>query len=105
MYRQRLGDAVREARMNLDLSQNTLAERSHVSLRTISDIETYKANPRFDNISIDAVIKDRKNNSGSTTMQQILIELESCSEEEQVIVLQTLRGLLKGLHTRTENPT
>ena len=110
MYRQRLGDAVREARMNLDLSQNTLAERSHVSLRTISDIETYKANPRFDslcslasylNISIDAVIKDRKNNSGSTTM----VELESCSEEEQVIVLQTLRGLLKGLHTRTENPT
>ena len=98
MYRQRLGDAVREARMNLELSQNTLAERSHVSLRTISDIETYKANPRFDslcslasylNISIDAVIKDRKNNSGSTTMQQILIELESCSEEEQVIVLQT----------------
>ena len=44
MYRQRLGDAVREARMNLELSQNTLAERSHVSLRTISDIETYKAN-------------------------------------------------------------
>ena len=83
MYRQRLGDAVREARMNLDLSQNTLAERSHVSLRTISDIETYKANPRFDslcslasylNISIDAVIKDRKNNSGSTTMQQILVD-------------------------------
>ena len=114
MYRQRLGDAVREARMNLDLSQNTLAERSHVSLRTISDIETYKANPRFDslcslasylNISIDAVIKDRKNNSGGTTMQQILVELESCSEVEQVIVLQTLRGLLKGLHTRTENPT
>lgn len=114
MYRQRLGDAVKEARMELDLSQNTLAERSHVSLRTISDIENSKANPRFDslcslasylNISIDAVIKDRKNNSGSTTMQQILVELESCSEEEQVIVLQTLRGLLKGLHTRTENPT
>ena len=114
MYRKRLGDAVKEARMDKGLSQNTLAERSHVSLRTISYIETYKAKPRFDslcslasylNISIDAVIKDRKNNSGSTTMQQILIELESCSEEEQVIVLQTLRGLLKGLHTRTENPT
>ncbi len=44
MYRQRLGDAVKEARMELDLSQNTLAERSHVSLRTISDIENYKAN-------------------------------------------------------------
>ena len=114
MYIQRLGDAVKEARTRRDLSQNTLAERTHVSLRTISDIENYRANPRLDslcslasylNISIDAVIKDRKNNSGSTTMQQILVELESCSEEEQVIVLQTLRGLLKGLHTRTENPT
>ena len=90
MYRQRLGDAVREARMNLELSQNTLAERSHVSLRTISDIETYKANPRFDSLC---------------SLASYLKELESCSEEEQVIVLQTLRGLLKGLHTRTENPT
>ena len=114
MYRQRLGDAVKEARMDRELSQNTLAERSQVSLRTISDIENYKANPRLTvsaplasylNISIDAVINDRKNNTGSPTMQQILVELESCSEEEQVIVLQTLRGLLKGLHTRTENPT
>ena len=102
MYRQRLGDAVREARMNLDLSQNTLAERSHVSLRTISDIETYKANPRFDSL---CSLASYLNIIGSTTMQQILVELESCSEEEQVIVLQTLRGLLKGLHTRTENPT
>lgn len=114
MYRQRLGDAVKEARTDRELSQNTLAERSHVSLRTISDIENYKANPRFDslcslasylNISIDAVINDRKNNSGSPTMQQIMVELASCSEEEQMIVLHTLRGLLKGLHTRTENPT
>ena len=114
MYIQREGNSVKEASMNWALALITLADRSHISLRTISDIETYKANPRFDslcslasylNISIDAVIKDRKNNSGSTTMQQILVELESCSEEEQIIVLQTLRGLLKGLHTRTENPT
>ena len=74
----------------------------------------YRANPRLDslcslasylNISVDAVIKDRKENNGSSTMQQILEELDTCSEEEQEIVLQTLRGLLKGLHTRTENPT
>lgn len=113
MYIQRLGDAVKEARTRRDLSQNTLAERTHVSLRTISDIENYRANPRLDslcslasylNISVDAVIKDRKENNGSSTMQQILEELDTCSEEEQEIVLQTLRGLLKGLHTRTETP-
>ena len=37
MYIQRLGDAVKDARTRRNLSQNTLAERTHVSLRTISD--------------------------------------------------------------------
>ena len=40
MYKKRLGDAVKEERLRRDLSQNTLAEESGVSLRTISDIET-----------------------------------------------------------------
>ncbi len=114
MYKQRLGDAVKEERLRRNLSQNTLAEKSGVSLRTISDIENYKANPRFDNLcslasylnlSIDMVIKKQVHISGSSTMQQILKELSTCSEEEQEIVLHTLRGLLKGLHARTEPPT
>ena len=100
MYRQRLGDAVREARMNLELSQNTLAERSHVSLRTISDIETYKANPRFDslcslasylNISIDAVIKDRKNNRVDKKPAEAVIE--DLNEEGPPIDKRTMQDI------------
>lgn len=114
MYKQRLGDAVRKERIRMNLSQNTLAEKTHVSLRTISDIENYKANPRFDSLcslasylhlSIDAVIYNRENTSGSSTIQQIVTELSACSEEEQQIALQTLQVLLKGLQTRTEKPT
>ena len=37
MYIQRLGDAVKDARTRRNLSQNTLKERTYVSLRTISD--------------------------------------------------------------------
>lgn len=114
MYKQRLGDAVKENRIRRNLSQNTLAEKAHVSLRTISDIENYKANPRFDslcslasylNLSLDTVINGQMNHTGSTTMQQILAELDTCSEEELEIVLHTLQGLLQGLQTRTETPT
>ena len=110
MYKQRLGDAVRKERLKRSLSQNTLAEESRVSLRTISDIENYKANPRFDslcslasylNISVDAVIFGRRDME-DLTMLQIITELNACSEEERRIALCTLRGFLNGLHNKTE---
>ena len=80
MYIQRLGDAVKEARTRRDLSQNTLAERTHVSLRTISDIENYRATPWLDSLcslasylslSVDAVVNNRKEYNGSSTLQQV----------------------------------
>ncbi|MGN0423248.1 MAG: helix-turn-helix domain-containing protein [Lachnospiraceae bacterium] len=64
-----LGDAVKEERLRRNLSQNKLAEYAQTSLRTISDIETGKANPRLDtlvplanylNISIDSIILQNK---------------------------------------------
>lgn len=110
MYKKRLGDAVKEERLRRDLSQNTLAEESGVSLRTISDIETYKANPRLDslyspasylNISVDEVIYGHKENE-DTTMKQIITELNTCSEKELQIALHTLQGLLNGLRSKPE---
>ena len=49
MAKKLLGDAVKEERLRRNLSQNALAEMVHVSLRTISDIENYNGNPRFEN--------------------------------------------------------
>ncbi len=50
MAKKLLGDAVKEERLRRNLSQNALAEMVHVSLRTISDIENYNGNPRFENL-------------------------------------------------------
>ena len=41
MVNKRLGDVVKQERLKLNLSQNALAEQAKVSLRTVSDIETY----------------------------------------------------------------
>ena len=100
----RLGDVVKQERLKLNLSQNALAEQAKVSLRTVSDIETYNGNPRLDtlyalanylHISIDAVFSDKKSNMDSS-MQQIIAELNSCPEEQKQLALSTLRGLLDG---------
>ena len=104
MVNKRLGDVVKQERLKLNLSQNALAEQAKVSLRTVSDIETYNGNPRLDtlyalanylHISIDAVFSDKKSNMDST-MQQIIAELNSCPEEQKQLDLSTLRGLLDG---------
>lgn len=100
MVKKRLGDAVKEERTKLNLSQNALAEQAKVSLRTVSDIETYNGNPRLDtlyaltnylHISIDAIFADKKSEPDSA-MQQILMELNACPEEYKRLALSTLRG-------------
>ena len=104
MVNKRLGDVVKQERLKLNLSQNALAEQAKVSLRTVSDIETYNGNPRLDtlyalanylHISIDAIFSNQKTNPDST-MQQIMAELNSCPEEQKQLALSTLRGLLDG---------
>ena len=100
-----LGDIVKKRRKEMDLSQSDLAENAHISVRTVCDIETYKGNPQFDtlcalasymDISIDAIIHG-SDISMDSTMQQILFELNDCSEETKQIALGTIRGLLTAL--------
>lgn len=107
MVKKLLGDIVKTERLKRNLSQNSLAEQAHISLRTVSDIENYNANPRFEtlcclvqflNISLDSVIFKKTEAPVDATINQILQELEQCSEEEKRIALSTLKGLLDGFH-------
>lgn len=102
MAKKLLGDAVKEERLRRNLSQNALAEMVHVSLRTISDIENYNGNPRFDNLlllasflnlSLDALLPNRTEPMDST-MKQILAELNQCPDETMRLALGALRGII-----------
>lgn len=108
MAKKLLGDSVKEERIRRNLSQNTLAECAHISLRTVSDIETYNGNPRFEtlvplvdylNISLDSIILESKPPMDSV-MHQIIAELNDCTIKEKELALFTLRGLLKGLRNQ-----
>lgn len=102
MAKKLLGDAVKEERLRRNLSQNALAEQVHVSLRTISDIENYNGNPRFENLlllasflnlSIDAMIPGRTEPM-DPILKQIIVELNECSDETKRLALGVLRGLI-----------
>ena len=47
-YSHPLGDAVRRARMKLDLTQSEVAESIDVDVRTVLNIENYKGNPKME---------------------------------------------------------
>ena len=104
MFKKQLGDLVKNERVRRGLSQNTLAEYAQVSLRTISDIETYKGNPTLEtvyslvkylNISLDSIFLSELNKSDEM-VTQLIMELRDCTDEQCVLVLSTLRGLISG---------
>ena len=47
-YAQILGDIVKNARLQLGLTQSQLAEQVEVDVRTILNIENYKGNPKLE---------------------------------------------------------
>ena len=102
MAKKLLGDAVKEERLRRNLSQNALAEQVHVSLRTISDIENYNGNPRFDNLILLAsflnlpldTLVPGKTEPDDPTIKHIIAELNQCSDEITRLALGALRGII-----------
>ena len=47
-YSRPLGDAVKRARGKLDLTQNEVADKINVDVRTVLNIENYKGNPKME---------------------------------------------------------
>ena len=71
-----------------------------------SDIENYKANPTLEtlcslvqylNISLDSIFLNTTNISDTDiVITQLIHELQNCTEEQRVLALNTLHGLLSG---------
>lgn len=106
----KLGNAIKAARIEKGLTQMDLAEEIGVSLRTITDLETYRANPQFDtlyqiirylNLPVTEFFYPEKKN---TKLLEILTEeLSGYTEEELQIALCVLKGLHNGLHPKKEH--
>ena len=107
--KEKLGIAVRTERLKRNMTQTELAQKSGVSLRTITDVEIYRGNPRYDtmyqlirylDLPVTEFFYPEKD---SHLINMIAEELSGYSPEDLQIALSVLKGLYNGLHPE-KNP-
>ena len=110
--KQALAIAVREARTELGLSQEKLAETLNLDTRTILNIEAGRGNPKFEilyplipylKIPADKIFYPASNNQ-QPNPQKLLTQLNDCTEQEAADLLPMVRYLLDLLR-KQNHPT
>lgn len=100
--KQNLAAAVRDARTELGLSQERLAEILNIDSRTILNIEAGRGNPKFEKlyplvtylkIPADRIFYPESKNQ-SPNLQKLLIMLSDCTEQEAEDLLPMVRYML-----------
>lgn len=107
-YSNALGDAVRRARMKLDLTQSEVAESIDVDVRTVLNIENSKSNPKMEVLyPLVRVLKiDAKEifypemQRESPSISQLRLLIEDCSEEEAATMIPVLKSVLAALRDK-----
>lgn len=107
-YSNTLGDAVRRARMKLDLTQSEVAESIDVDVRTVLNIENSKGNPKMEVLYplVRALKIDAKEifypemQRESPAISQLRLLIEDCSEEEAAAMIPVLKSVLAALRDK-----
>ena len=110
--KQNLAIAVREARTELGLSQEKLAEILNLDQRTILNIEAGRGNPKFEKlyplITYLKIPADKifypDSRSQSPSLQKLLTLLNDCTEQDANGLLPMVRYLLD-LMRKQDHPT
>lgn len=101
--KQTLASAVREARTELGLSQEKLAEILNIDSRTILNIEAGRGNPKFEKlyplitylkIPADKIFYSNYKNE-APNLQKLLALQKDCTDQEAVDLLPMVRYLLE----------
>lgn len=107
-YSRPLGNAVKQARRRLKLTQNEVANAINVDSRTILNIENHKGNPKMEvlyplirTLKIDAreiftpeILRD------SPSLRQLRILVEDCDEMEAAAIIPAVRAILEVLRSK-----
>ena len=107
-YSNTLGDAIRRARMKLDLTQSEVAESIDVDVRTVLNIENSKGNPKMEVLyPLVRVLKiDAKEifypemQRESPSISQLRLLIEDCSEKEAAAMIPVLKSVLAALRDK-----
>ena len=104
-----LGDAIKRARGELDLTQRQVADKINVGVRTVLNIENYKGNPKMEVLFplIRALRIDSREvfypemQRESPAIRQLRFLIEDCSEQEATALISIIESVLSVL--RQEN--
>lgn len=104
-YSHPLGDAVKRARGELNLTQREVADRINVDTRTILNIENYKGNPKIEvlyplirALKIDArEIFNPEMQRDNTSIRKLRFLVEECSEKEAEALIPIIDTVLSVL--------
>lgn len=100
--KQNLANAVREARTDLGLTQEKLAEILNLDTRTILNIEAGRGNPKFEKlyplitylrIPADKIFYPNYKEQ-SPTLQRLITLLNDCTEQEADALMPMVRYML-----------
>ena len=108
----RLGKFIRNGRLDLNLTQEQLAEKLNCNLSYLGTVERGKNIPSLKlfcriililNLSADAFIRPKQNTENSTYLQLIRL-LPQCTPKELKILLENARTLLENREEKPRNP-
>lgn len=108
-YVHSLGDAVKNARMELSLTQNEVADKIDVDVRTVLNIENYKGNPKMEVLFplIRALKIDSREifypelQRENPAIRQLRLTIEECSEQEASALTSVFESVLSVLRAKT----
>ena len=77
-----LGNAVKSTRYQRGLTQLQVADMADIDVRTVMNIENYKANPKME------------------VLQQLRLMVEECSEQEAEALIPVMESVLSALRAK-----
>jgi len=111
-YSRPLGDAIKRARGKLGLTQNEVADKADIDVRTVLNIENYKGNPKMEvlyplvrALKIDArEIFNPEMQRETPALRQLRLLIEDCSEEEAAAIIPVFKAVLTALRDKNATP-
>ena len=102
-----LGDTVKSTRYQRGLTQAQVADMADLDVRTVMNIENYKANPKMHALfpliralRIDArAIFNPELQRESPALQQLRFMVEECSEQEAETLIPVVEAVLSALRS------
>ncbi len=107
-----LGDTVKQARLEMELSQKELARNVHVDVRTIMNMENYTGNPtmeilypllRYLKVDVREIFFPEMQRS-TPALSQLRQFVEDCSESDAAAILPVLQSFLIAVHNQGAKP-